>query len=136
MDGYVADAAVFDETTLQRMFDSLVDSLEMRILLGPSFIEVDLDPSKLNHTEFADEGGITGFCVISTSHVSIHCWPLRKFFSMDVFSCKDFDVRKALDVIQRYLQVAQVNITNLDRAKPSYPGGQSRLSGRPDAKPL
>ena len=40
---------------------------------------------------FGDEGGVTGICVLSTSHCSIHTWPLRPFFVMDVYSCRDFD---------------------------------------------
>ena len=30
-------------------------------------------------------GGITGFCLIAESHVSIHTWPEKKYFSLDVF---------------------------------------------------
>ena len=42
---------------------------------------------------------MTGVCVLSTSHCTIHTWPLRPFFVMDVYSCRDFepaDVEKHL----------------------------------------
>ena len=43
--------------------------------------------------------GVTGDVILTTSHCSIHTWPLRPFFVMDVYSCRDFD---ALEV-ERFL---------------------------------
>lgn len=100
------------------MFRRLVDALDMQILSGPNFIEVPLDTSKLKSDTFQDDGGITGFMVISTSHVSIHCRPLRNFFSMDVFSCKNFDAPRAIGVIKEHLGLDRVNISNVDRTEP------------------
>jgi len=36
-----------------------------------------------------DQGGWTGFCVVSESHASIHTFPFRRFLAFDMFSCKD-----------------------------------------------
>ena len=47
---------------------------------------------KMNVEPFEDEGGVTGIGVLSTSHCAVHTWPLRSFFVMDVYSCRDFDV--------------------------------------------
>lgn len=118
-DGYVKDASVFNSEKLTAVFKQLADALEMQIIMGPEFLEVELDPSKLQSDVFQDEGGITGMCVISTSHMSIHCWPLRKCFSMDVFSCKNFksDVAKAL--IKEALSVEEVNVLVVDRYFPN-----------------
>lgn len=78
-----------DVVFLETAFCDLVKLLEMEILVAPVFKAVELEPKKLE-TEH-DEGGVTGFCVITTSHISIHTWPLRGKFSMDVYSCKSFD---------------------------------------------
>ena len=105
LDGYVKDPSVFNGPALKEAFEKLADALEMKIIMGPDFLEVELDPAKLQSDVFQDEGGITGMCVISTSHMSIHCWPIRKCFSMDVFACKDFDADVAKNIIWNLLGV-------------------------------
>jgi len=73
LDGYVKDVSVFNGPSLEYAFKKLAEALEMQIIMGPDFLEVELDPTKLQSDTFQDEGGITGMCVISTSHMSIHC---------------------------------------------------------------
>ena len=123
IDGYVKDAKVFEEGKLMCLFYDLAKSLDMTIIHGPVFKEVELDPSKLTSDVFKDEGGITGFAVISTSHMAIHCWPLRKFFSLCVFSCKEFDTSKAMSVMSETLGFASINVMSIDRTKPVEPKG-------------
>lgn len=117
-DGYVEDASAFTAENLKTLFEKLARALQMQIIMGPEFLEVELDPSKLQSDVFQDEGGITGMCVISTSHMSIHCWPLRKCFSMDVFSCKTFDSALAKRIVQETLGIEKVNVLNVDRYFP------------------
>lgn len=118
LDGYVKDSSVFNGPSLEHAFRKLAEALEMQIIMGPDFLEVELDPTKLQSDVFQDEGGITGMCVISTSHMSIHCWPIRKCFSMDVFSCKDFDGEKAKKIIWELLGVERGNIVAVNRYFP------------------
>jgi len=118
LDGYVKDASVFNGPSLEYAFKKLAEALEMQIIMGPDFLEVELDPTKLQSDVFQDEGGITGMCVISTSHMSIHCWPIRKCFSMDVFSCKDFDGNKVKEIIWELLGVEEGNIVAVKRYFP------------------
>ena len=120
IDGYVQDAKVFTLERLESLFHNLAKAMDMCILLGPVFVEVPLDESKLTGDKFRDEGGITGMCVISTSHISLHAWPLRRFFSMDVFSCCDFDTVKAMQIVRGTLSTANVNATNLNRVDPGH----------------
>lgn len=117
-DGYVKDSSVFNSEELTKLFKRLAAALEMQIIMGPEFLEVELDPSKLTSDVFQDEGGITGMCVISTSHMSIHCWPLRKCFSMDVFSCKNFNSEIAQKEIAAALGVDRVNTVQVNRQFP------------------
>ena len=77
----------------------LIGILGMRMLGEPHLYEVETEIAKLGVEPFEDEGGVTGVCVLSTSHCAIHTWPLRPFFVMDVYSCRDFepsDVEKHL----------------------------------------
>lgn len=36
-----------------------------------------------------DPGGWSGFIIVAESHISIHTFPLRRFVSIDVYSCKN-----------------------------------------------
>ena len=84
-------ARLADPRAVERMLDGLVSDLGMRMLGHAHLYEVEQELSRLNVEPFEDEGGITGVAVLSTSHCSIHTWPLRSFFVMDVYSCRDFD---------------------------------------------
>jgi len=80
-----------DAKNVEAMLRELIDILGMRILGAPHMYEVETEIAKLGVEPFEDEGGVTGVCVLSTSHCAIHTWPLRPFFVMDVYSCRDFD---------------------------------------------
>ncbi len=44
-----------------------------------------------------DQGGLTGFVILVESHISIHTFPEDNFASIDIFSCKSFDSKKATE---------------------------------------
>lgn len=122
IDAFVDDSSTFQAESLEKLFHRLVAALGMTILKGPEVIEVPVDPAILERAQetgvFEDEGGTTAFCVISTSHMSIHCWPLQKFFSADVFSCCDFEPMTALEIIREHMGVASEDVHVLRRRKP------------------
>jgi S-adenosylmethionine decarboxylase len=43
--------------------------------------------------------GISGFVMIAESHISIHTFPEKDYAFMDIFSCKNFDVGKAAEML-------------------------------------
>lgn len=83
---------------IEMFLESLCVRLGMRMLGQAHIYEVVQDISKLGAEPFEDEGGTTGFLVLSTSHISMHTWPLREsdpgreMFVLDVYSCRDFEV--------------------------------------------
>jgi len=117
IDGFCEESEpLASASRLEGMFRRLVGTLDMEILVPPVTKEVPLQPEKL--ATGSDEGGITSFCVITTSHMSIHTWPLRRFFSMDVYSCKDFDADAALAVIREELGASAIRCKNVVRTAP------------------
>jgi len=118
LDAFVTHPENFVKKKLRKIFVSLVDSLDMQILGGPEFYEVKLDESKLIGEDIEDEGGATGTCVISTSHIAIHTWTLRKFMSIDIYSCKEFNVEKAIELIDMIFGLENYKITVIDRLCP------------------
>lgn len=122
IDGYVHDPKTFTRDAIEAMFSKVISALEMKALGKPQVYEVPVDPIVLERVKktgkFEDEGGITAVVVISTSHLSIHCWPLQKFFSMDTFSCKSFDSDLAYSIVKETLGVSKSNVTILHRRRP------------------
>jgi len=79
-----------DVDFLRTAFLDLVAGVGMEILVPPVFKVVPLTPENAS-SDLEDDGGVTGTCIITTSHISIHTWPLRSRFALDVFSCKEFN---------------------------------------------
>jgi S-adenosylmethionine decarboxylase len=121
VDGLVeSPKKVFSEKNLRALLLQLVKDLKMQLIFGPVFHEVEIEPSRLTGDVFQDEGGISGFCMIGTSHISIHVWPLRKHFSMDVFSCKQFDRELARETIEKMLDPTQASYVAVQRRQGGF----------------
>ncbi len=43
-----------------------------------------------------DDWGLSGIVLIAESHIAFHTFPDKGFLTVDIFSCKDFDVREAV----------------------------------------
>ncbi len=93
-----------------------VDRLGMRMLGEPHLYEVECEIEKLGAHPFEDEGGVTGVCVLSTSHCSIHTWPLRPFFVLDVYSCRDFEPRAIEALLVERFGGYHLQVTDVSRA--------------------
>lgn len=117
-DGSVPEARIgeaFTRMGLTTLMLDLVKVLDMQLIFGPTFKKVRIDPKKLTGDVFQDEGGLSAFCMIGTSHISVHVWPLRQHFSMDVFSCKPFDEAKAKETIERFFEADHITWTSVRR---------------------
>ena len=111
---------------VEAMLRGLVELLGMRLLGAPHLYEVETEIAKLGVEPFEDEGGVTGICVLSTSHCSIHTWPLRPFFVMDVYSCRDFDPALVEQHLAKSLGAYDVQITDVSFAlEYQFAGGKS-----------
>ncbi len=56
-----------------------------------------------------EDAGISGITVWLESHAAIHTWTEENFFSIDAYSCKDFDAEKALDYVLSFFDVESYN---------------------------
>jgi S-adenosylmethionine decarboxylase len=122
--GRLGDVASVEATLVE-----LVELLGMRPLGEPHMYEVETEIAKLGVEPFEDEGGVTGVCVLSTSHCAIHTWPLRPFFVMDVYSCRDFDPAKVEEHLAQKLGAYDIQVTDLSFAldyEYAKPRGPSR----------
>src|ERR1700733_2217122 len=102
--------------SIEAMLRELVELLGMRLLGAPQLYEVKTEIAKLGVEPFEDEGGVTGICVLSTSHCSIHTWPLRPFFVMDVYSCRDFEPARVEEHLAKSLGAFDLQLTDVSFA--------------------
>lgn len=47
-----------------------------------------------------EDEGITGVTIIAESHISIHTFSKKNYAFMDIFSCKDFDTEKVINLVK------------------------------------
>ena len=53
--------------------------------------------------EVAEDWGLSGIVIIAESHLAIHTFPDKGFLTVDIFSCKDFDVKMAVtEIVNAY----------------------------------
>ena len=108
IDGYGTDPRVFeDRDHLYRFLDSYPSSLGMTKIMEPQVLTY--------RGPVAEDWGLSGFVIIAESHISVHTFPARNYINVDVFSCKGFDVEKALDDVKGSFSLREVTSWTLER---------------------
>lgn len=86
---------------IKKFFDLIINRVGFTVVFKPVFY-------KFKPRIKGDLAGITGMCVVSESHISIHTWPERNYFAFDIFSCSDFDENKVISIIGEVFYVKEV----------------------------
>ncbi|MGB1007498.1 MAG: S-adenosylmethionine decarboxylase, partial [Thalassobaculaceae bacterium] len=58
---------------------------------------------------------ISFFQMIETSNISGHLCEANGDAYIDIFSCKEYDTRKAQEIIEKYFEPAKVNLRFISR---------------------
>jgi S-adenosylmethionine/arginine decarboxylase-like enzyme len=79
---------------LDHWFKVLIRKLDMKLLSGPHIRYVDVPGNK----------GLTGVCIIETSHIAMHIWEEAnpKLMQLDVYTCGSLDPQIVFDVLQLF----------------------------------
>ena len=126
----MGDPAILGNPNLIRRFiTNLIQKVGMQPLGEPTIHEVTEDVRKLGREPFEDEGGVTGQIVgyhtLSTSHLSIHTWPIREEFHLDLYSCREFDRQAVVSFIKEALCCGVIQDEDLTKyCKWELPPGQ------------
>lgn len=98
LDAYEADQAKLDDMrVIYRFLDKTPEMIGMSKLSTPQVVEAyESDSGK-------DPGGFSGVVLINESHISIHTFPKRRYFTLDVYSCHGFQkqLRKLMKHIKK-----------------------------------
>ena len=84
----------------------LVELIGMRLLAGPITAYVDTEGNR----------GVTGVCIISTSHIAVHVWdePVPAVMQLDVYTCATLDPHAVIRHLDQFLPVS-IDTHYLDR---------------------
>ena len=96
-----------DEEQLTEWLKDFIDSIKMKILMGPYVKYCNVEGNR----------GITGIAVIETSHIAIHVWdePNPALMQIDVYSCAEFDVDEIAEKIKSDFDVIKLDYKYLNR---------------------
>ena len=75
--------------------------------------------------------GVSGLVVIAESHIAIHTFPELDYFTMDIFSCKNFDHEKAIAYIKDAFDVQEMDRMLVQRGL-SFKGPHHGANGATD----
>jgi len=60
-------------------------------------------------------GGLTGYLLLSESHIAFHTYPEHRFLALDIFSCGGADSKAALAVFLAALEPGREHLTTAPR---------------------
>ncbi|MCF3652946.1 MAG: S-adenosylmethionine decarboxylase [Aigarchaeota archaeon] len=87
---------------LEKALRDLSDIMGLRIILGPILVHYA-------GKEGSPSGeGYSGFVVVAESHVSIHTDIRTGYASIDVYSCKEFDVQRIEEYLSQVFEPAEI----------------------------
>ncbi len=113
IDGYQANPQkLADKELIHKILDELPEEMGMTKVLPPAVF--DYRGSR------PEDVGLTGVVIIAESHIAIHTFPERRFISVDIFSCKDFDIKKAVDRLAEAFEIGRYETYLINRGK-EYP---------------
>ena len=75
--------------------------------------------------------GVSGLVVIAESHIAIHTFPELDYFTMDIFSCKNFDHEAAIEYIKNAFDVREMDRMLVQRGL-SFKGPHHGKNGATD----
>tara|TARA_Y100000034_G_scaffold78667_1_gene94516 strand:+ start:1535 stop:1972 length:438 start_codon:yes stop_codon:yes gene_type:complete len=85
----------------------LVDVVEMNAISEPLVIYHEADDE--------DESGVTGVVILAESNVTIHTYPSKKWFALDIYSCNEFDVDKVVEFLKESFGLRKHDVKILKR---------------------
>jgi S-adenosylmethionine decarboxylase len=93
MEAYGCDTdRLVDLSLLTDLLDELPAKMGMNKIMPPYGF-------KYKDGQVPEDWGLSGIVLIAESHIAIHTFPAKGFITVDIFSCKHFDVSTAVNMI-------------------------------------
>jgi len=112
IDGYEAPRSLLGNyQSIFDLLDRLPEQIGMTKITQPYVFPYYCGQAQSGHPEW----GITGVVIIAESHISIHTYPEKGIFFMDVFSCKSFDTEETLEFVRKALRPKRIDRSVVQR---------------------
>ena len=112
-----------DRILVEQVLNDYPTAIGMTKIGGPYMFEYQApDPAY---------SGVSGLVVIAESHIAIHTFPELDYFTMDIFSCKNFDHEKAIEYIRDAFEVQEMDRMLVQRGL-SFKGPHHGKNGATD----
>ncbi len=95
---------------ISELLDIFPEKLNMHKIMPPYVFKYDGGNIK-------EDWGVSGIVLIAESHIALHTFPKKEFFTLDIFSCKDFDIRYAVNIALDVLEPVHFDETVLTRGR-------------------
>lgn len=99
VEGYFTIAV--DKIVIQEYFSTITRSLGLRTYGDPIIFSPGGEGKEENQ-------GYDAFVPLIDSGISLYIWSGAKFFSVIIYTCKDFDEKIALDTTKEFFKAAKV----------------------------
>lgn len=80
-----------EKAMMEEWFVKLIEDINMKLLSGPHIKYVDVEGNK----------GMTGVCIIETSHIAMHVWDESNpaLIQLDVYTCGPINIGVVFDAL-------------------------------------
>lgn len=108
VDGYGCDRNTLEDMLLIYNFmDAYPSQMGMTKIMPPYVF--------CYRSKVPEDMGISGFVLIGErGHVSIHTFPQRQCFSLDMFSCEPFDMELAVKIVKLHFNAEKYEVRILE----------------------
>ncbi len=108
LDGYGCDYdRLTDLDLIYQFLDQCPDMIHMTKIMPPHVFKY--------HGKVPEDWGLSGFVIIAESHISIHTFPDRRYLSLVIFSCKEFDHEQAIAYVTELFGITRHERNLFDR---------------------
>ncbi len=110
--------ALEDKATLIQILNDLPPLMNMNAIMPAHVLYYDGGDIPLDK-------GLSGFIIIAESHIAIHTFPEKEFFTLDIFSCKDFEAAAAISYINKFYMAEHCDHSFFERGR-EFPRSMAR----------
>ena len=96
-------AALADINRLQTIFDRIISDLDLHVL------------GEIAWHKFASPGGVTGFAMLSESHLACHTYPEFRAATFNLYCCRDRATWPWEKMLKEMLGASDVNVRTFER---------------------
>ncbi len=89
---------------VEKILKDLPAKIDMSILDGPHVVQ-----------GVPENPGVTGIEVIDKSHIAIHTFDENNTISIDVYSCKPFNAKKAVVYLKEHIKFMEITSRTITR---------------------